>query len=201
MNDDLARAPLAPSPPSPLLRWLGGGAVACVLIAGFAGLPAPAGLDPLARDTCIAVVPALEAEGRIEILSIDVPPEGAFRRRGDIRVGYRVVEGDDTRDAHLVCAFADPHGSGEPRILVALRDDDGVLPPGRFFALKRFWLTDRAALAEGLARISLGPSVRPSPVARGLAVAVAAAVGLGLAALVWALVRLRRARRAQPSRD
>jgi len=169
-------------------RRLGGVLAGLALIVGFAALPARDGVDPLSRDTCIAVVPALEPEGRIAILAVEPSPE----RRGAVRVTYRTNRAD-TPATEIDCFFGDPEGNG--RSLLGVRTEDGLLPLGRFFALKRYWLADRAALVEGLARVGLADNMRPSLLARVLAWAVAAAVGVGLVALMVRLVALRRARR------
>lgn len=169
-------------------RRLGAALAGLALMVGFALLPARDGVDPLSRDTCIAVVPALEPEGRIAILAVEPSPE----RRGAVRVTYRTNR-EDTPATEIDCFFGDPDGNG--RGLLGVRTEDGLLPLGRFFALKRYWLTDRAALAEGLFRVGLADNMRPSVFARVLAWMVAAAIGVGLVALVIRVVGLRRRRR------
>lgn len=169
-----------------ILGALAGGA----LVIGFGALPDRNGVDPLSRDICIAVVPALEPEGRIAILAVEPAPE----RRDAVRVAYRTNRAD-TSVAEIDCFFGNPDGSG--RTLVAIRTDDGLLSLGRFFALKRYWLTDRAALSEGLARVALADNLQPSGIARALSWIVGAAIALGLLALAVRVVRLRRA----PRRD
>lgn len=137
-------------------------AFAAVVVAAIA-LAACAIVDPLSRDICVAVVPALEPNaGRIEITAVADAPE----RPGNVVVDYRLDEAGIVRTARLTCAFGDAAMTGDRRDLVGVRTDRGDLTPSRLFFLKRFWLGDPTARAEGLARLVVTDDADPRGLVR-----------------------------------
>lgn len=118
-------------------------------------------VDPLKRETCLAVVPALTGDAeRIEITKVEPVETPA----GGVRVGYRAHEGDRVQPGTVICGFGDPDGIGDTRGLVAVIQPGGYLPPARLFMLKRFWVDRAEVRAEALAKLHIWPEAR----ARGL---------------------------------
>ncbi len=124
-------------------------ALACLLVACDV-------VDPTMRRTCIAVLPAVEAEeARIVLLAAAAVAE----RPGEIRLTYRTSDrpGDHTLD----CAFDRDAGRADPRALVAVRDDRGEMSGARLLMLRRFWLADPRTVAEALARVEIAADAKP----------------------------------------
>lgn len=118
-------------------------------------------VDPLKRETCLAVVPALTGEvERIEITKVEVVETPA----GGVRVGYRAHDGDRVQPGTVICGFGDPEGNGDTRALVSIIQPGGYLPPARFLMLKRFWVDKIDVRAAALAKLHVWPEAR----ARGL---------------------------------
>ncbi|WP_165498137.1 branched-chain amino acid ABC transporter permease [Siculibacillus lacustris] len=154
----LARASTRPAPTG-WGRLPASLACLAVLAFGLSILAACAVIDPLNRETCISLVPALEGpDARVTVLAVAETPE----RRDNLRVRYRVeVPGSPGRVTDLVCAFGDETGSGDRRALLGVRTADGDLGPSRLYFLKRFWLGDPAALADSATRIVVDPAADP----------------------------------------
>lgn len=156
-------------------------------------------VDPLKRETCLAVVPALTGEvERIEITRVepvDMPP-------GGVRVGYRAQDGDRAQPGSVICGFGDPDGIGDTRGLISVILPEGHLPPGRFVMLKRFWIDDPTVRSEALAKLHIWPEARGTGlvslsrdhallvqhVVDGMAPTALYALTALAAALVWGLV-------------
>ena len=119
-------------------------------------LAACAVVDPLMRQTCIAVLPAIEAdEARITLLSATADPD----RSGEIRLTYRTSDrpGDHTLD----CAFGREGASADRRALLAVRDDRGEMSGARLLMLKRFWLGDPQTFSQAVARVEVAADAVP----------------------------------------
>ncbi len=125
-------------------------------------LAACAVVDPLTRDTCISVLPAVEQPGaRLTLVAAEPDPA----RPGNVRLTYTVATGGHPPYLrHLVCAFGIDGASGDRRALLGVRTGAGEMNEARFFILKRFWLADPVAVAEGLSRVTIDPG----SVSRGL---------------------------------
>ena len=105
-------------------------------------------LDAGLRDTCLAVVPALEpGDGPLEVVAVEPLPG----RADTVRVRYRATPDGDERLVH--CAFGIEEDAPHTPRLIGVRDRSGDLAPARLYLLNRFWLADPAARAEGRARL------------------------------------------------
>lgn len=143
-----------------------------VLLALLPLLAACAVVDPLTSRTCIAVLPAVEAEGaRLTLLAAGPDPAHA----DNVRLTYRVVDHHGRRDKVLVCAFGRDGASTDRRTLLGVREERGVMSDARFYMLKRWWIADPTAFAEAVARVEIAPGALP----RGL---VTLPLDLGIAA-------------------
>ena len=158
-------------------------------------LAACAEIDPRARDTCIAVLPAIEApSARITLLAAAPGTDVA----DSVRLTYRLGDHHGSREETLVCAFGRDETTGERRALLGLRDRRGEMSGARLLFLKRFWLSDPKTTAEALAGVEIAPGALPD----GRLVDAIAELGwpgaglLGLAALLT-IPRLVRRRRAE----
>lgn len=122
-------------------------------------LAACAMIDPLTRDICTAVIPALEpGEARPTLVAADPDPA----RPDNIRLVYRVITPLGYTDQHtIVCAFGPDPATGDRRALLGLRTDSGELGEARFYMLKRFWLGDPKTFGEALARVDIAETARP----------------------------------------
>lgn len=130
-----------------------------VLVALLGPLAACMVIDPLKRETCLAVVPALERPGAaIEIVTVDPAAEP----RDGVRVRYRVWDADHagSRLGEISCGFGDPEGTGDPRNLVTVATRNGLLPFARLVMLNRFWLQDRDVRRDALAGLAFAPSAQ-----------------------------------------
>jgi hypothetical protein len=121
-------------------------------------LGACAEIDPRARDTCIAVLPAIEApSARITLLAAARDPDVA----DNLRLTYRPRDHHGTREETLVCAFGRDETTGERRALLGLRDRRGEMSGARLLFLRRFWLADPKTTAEALAAVEIAPGAFP----------------------------------------
>ncbi len=127
------------------------------LVALLAPLAACAVIDPLKREICLAVVPALEPSGAaVEVVTVDAVAEP----RDGVRVRYRVWDADHaaSRLGEIACGFGDPEGTGDRRHLVSVTTRHGLLPFGRLVMLNRFWLQDQTLRRDALAGLAFAPS-------------------------------------------
>ena len=159
-------------------------------------LAACAEIDPRARDTCIAVLPAIEApSARITLLAAGRDSDVAE----NIRLTYRLRDHHGTHEETLVCAFGRDETTGERRALLGLRDRRGEMSGARLLFLKRFWLADPKTTAEAFAAVEIAPGALPD----GRLADAVAELGwpgwglLGLAALLTIPRLVRRRRRAE----
>jgi branched-chain amino acid transport system permease protein len=156
-------------------------------------------VDPLTREICVSVLPALEADdARITVLAIDPDPAKAE----NVRISYRAEDARGSHRTFLVCAFGPDSATGDTRALIGLRDHHGVMSDGRFYMLRRFWLADPATVAEAANRVHIEPSALPHGLAtlpvgaarilQGVVDATAPAALYALlslaCALIWGLV-------------
>jgi len=149
-----------------------------LLLVGLAAFAGCARIDPWPRDTCVAALPGLEPDDApIVVTGVETVGE----RGAAIRLDYRSGTGKAAHDHEIVCAFAEDPATGL-RDLVGIRTEQGVLPVGRFFVLKRFWLGDATRRTAGLARVALAESARPHAL-----LTLDAATGLRLQQLLDAL--------------
>ena len=108
-------------------------------------------VDDAERETCIAVVPAIEAATTAPIEIVSVEPLRGGRRT--LHLQYRVGLGASARGGFIDCAF-DPEGPGPgASTLVGVRSSAGALSEARMFILVRFWLHDLDARRAGAARL------------------------------------------------
>lgn len=112
-------------------------------------------IDDGQADLCRSVLPAVEMDGPLRVLSVapdaDVPKV--------IRLHYAV--GTDGRIGVLRCAFAGGRLDRGRLDLLAVEVDGVPLGGARLHLMKRFWLGDPEALAEGEARIVADPPAPP----------------------------------------
>ncbi len=170
-----------------------------VLLVPLALLGGCAIVDPLSRDICVQALPALEADdARITVVAVDPDPA----KEGNLRISYRVDDRAGARRKVLICAFGRDTPTGDGRALIGLRDHHGDIGDARFYMLRRFWLGDPAAVAEGASRVAMAPGALPrglltlQPTAarllQGLVDATAPAALYALLALgctlIWGLV-------------
>jgi branched-chain amino acid transport system permease protein len=156
-------------------------------------------VDPLTREICLSVLPALQADdARITVLAIDPDPA----REENVRISYRVEDPRGPRRTFLVCAFGPDTATGDARALIGLRDHHGVMSDARFYMLRRFWLADPAVVAEAASRVHIEPRALPHGLAtlptgaarilQGVVDATAPAALYALlslaCALIWGLV-------------
>jgi len=156
-------------------------------------------VDPLTRETCIAVLAAVEVpEARLTLLAAAPDPEVVDA----VRLTYRVRDHHGVHEEVLTCAFGSDGGASDRRTLQGVRDRRGVMSDGRFYMLKRFWLADPNTYAAALARVEIAPGAVPRGLltlpplpARGLQTVVDAAAPASLyallalaCALIWGLV-------------
>lgn len=178
------RTDAAPRRAWTLARGLG--LVVALLLPLLAGC---AVVDPLERQICLSVLPAVEApEARLTVVSVDLDPD----RPADVRVTYR-AEVPDRRVAvrRLVCAFGLDAVSGDTRALLGVLTPEGEMSGARLHILKRFWLGDPATVADAVARIRIDPGAEPRgllTLAPGPAVLLQAVVDAAAPAALHALL-------------
>ena len=152
-------------------------------------------VDPLTREICVSVLPALEADdARITVLAIDPDPA----RAENVRISYRVEDARGSRRTFLVCAFGPDPATGDTRALIGLRNHHGEMSDARFYMLRRFWLADPATVAEAASRVRIEPtalphglatlSAGPARILQGVVDATAPAALYALLALACALI-------------
>ncbi len=187
-----AGRPLPPPPPPVVARSADrrhGGRFVLVALAGLA-LSGCANVDLLTRDTCLAVLPALEpADARLIVEAIETP-EG---RPDDVRLVYRAERAGTSRVGDVVCSFGDDTRTGDRRGLVAVADAHGALGPARLYFLKRFWLGDPSLLAEEAARVEIADGARPRglvTLSAGPALILQRAIDATVPAALYALLAL-----------
>lgn len=106
-------------------------------------------------ELCRAVLPAVEPEGAITLAATDLTPGTP----AVVRIAYSVLApGRDLRQGTLRCAvrgslYAELTGRPE---LVGVEENGRLMGEARLFFLKRFWLADPAAVAEGEKRLTDG---------------------------------------------
>ena len=121
-------------------------------------LAACAMVDPLTREICVSVLPALEADdARITVLAIDPDPAKA----GNVRISSRAEAARGSHRTFLVCAFGLDPATGDSRALIGLRDHHGVMSDARFYMVRRFWLRDSTVVAEAASRVRIEPTALP----------------------------------------
>jgi hypothetical protein len=105
---------------------------------------------------CRAVLPAIEPEGKIVVDTTSV-------NRGTatvVEIGYRVVSAAGTPSpGQLRCAVREATSDplfGRPE-LAGVEENGRVMGDARLFFLKRFWLGDPGAVAEGERRLGDAP--------------------------------------------
>ncbi len=154
-----SRAHATPPPATARACSVGVSLLRSIALAAPVGLlTACAAVDPLMRETCLAVLPALESsEARLRVEEVAAGP-----RPGTVVVTYRALDGaGEGRAETLACAFGDELGNGDTRALLGVRTASGPLSGARLALLKRWWLEKIDARAEGLARLDFADAARP----------------------------------------
>ena len=124
----------------------------------FPLLAACAVVDPLSRETCIAVLPAIEAaDAHLVLVSARVAPD----EPDAVRLVYRVHDHHGDHREAVTCAFGREGAAADRRSLVGVRDRRGVMSDARLYMLKRFWLADPKTWSEALARVEIAPGAVP----------------------------------------
>jgi branched-chain amino acid transport system permease protein len=126
---------------------LSGAAAVAVALLVLAGCVGP---DREQLRLCRSAVPALEPEGTIRVKASGPDPATS----AVMRVAYSVELDGAVRHGTLRCAFAGGRLDFSRLELVAAEKDGVPLGEARLLFLKRFWLADREATAEGDRRIA-----------------------------------------------
>ncbi|WP_075214565.1 branched-chain amino acid ABC transporter permease [Mongoliimonas terrestris] len=141
------------------------------------------GLDDGQARLCVAVVPALEPTGALVIRSVTADPSAPHA----VRVDYTIADPASDRSLRVGtvrCAFGGGLFDTDRQPPVAVEHDGALLSGARLLVLRRFWLGDREAMAEGAARLDIRAIERPL-----LPVPVTAETGLALQQALNALPR------------
>ncbi len=136
-------------------------ALVAVLLSAFV-LTACERIAPLERDTCIAVVPALELPGTAIRITAVSRLEGAPQSVAVDYLRRRSAEGlatplPETGPHRIACHFRADQTSAGLTVLDGVRSEAGDLAPARLVFLRRFWLGDADARASGMAQVTITP--------------------------------------------
>ncbi|WP_237155187.1 branched-chain amino acid ABC transporter permease [Oryzibacter oryziterrae] len=120
------------------------------LLAGAVLLAGCSSVDPGQADLCRQMLPALEPDGMVRVLSI----QGEAQLAHVIRVAYQVEEpGDMPRGGLLRCAFGGGSFDEDRMKITGIEQDGQRIGDARQFFLERFWLGKPDAMREGEARL------------------------------------------------
>lgn len=137
-------------------RGVGAAVVALLLLAVLLPLAACTRIDDLHREACESIVAVLEPEGAVVTL-LGASPDP--RRAENVEIHYRSLRPDPLGgppravEETIVCAFGGLGFSADRKTLIGVETSAGAMSEGRLHLLRRFWLDDKAAVADAMRQV------------------------------------------------